>query len=61
MLTDHEAFARDVLRELIEIDTTDATGDNDRAAHAMERRLIEAAWRRKWPARSSSRHWRSPS
>ena len=31
--------ARSVLRELIEIDTTDSAGDNTAAAEAMSRRL----------------------
>lgn len=38
------AFARDVYRELIEINTTDSTGDTHRAAQAMAQRLITAGF-----------------
>src|SRR5688500_9461056 len=37
-----DALARDILRELIEINTTDSTGDNTRAAEAMAGRLRAA-------------------
>ncbi len=38
----HRDYARDVFRELLEIDTTDATGDVTRAAEAMAARLRDA-------------------
>ena len=41
-LTAHERLARDILRELVEIDTTHANGDNTAAARAMARRLLDA-------------------
>jgi len=34
-LLPHQQMARDFLKELVEIDTTDATGDNTAAAQAM--------------------------
>jgi acetylornithine deacetylase/succinyl-diaminopimelate desuccinylase-like protein len=37
-----DALARDILRELVEIDTTDSSGDNTRAAEAMAARLRAA-------------------
>ncbi len=37
-------LARDLLKELIEIDTTDSKGDNTRAAQAMAARLIAAGF-----------------
>jgi acetylornithine deacetylase/succinyl-diaminopimelate desuccinylase-like protein len=40
----HAELARDILRELVEIDTTDARGDNTRAAEAMARRLRAAGF-----------------
>ena len=40
----HQQMARDFLRELIEIDTTDATGDNTAAAQAMADRLLAAGF-----------------
>ena len=39
-----DALAREILRELIQIDTTDATGDNTRAAEAMAVRLRAAGF-----------------
>lgn len=43
-LTPHQQLARDILKELIEIDTTDATGDNTAAAQAMANRLLAAGF-----------------
>lgn len=40
--TAENALARDIFRELIEINTTDSTGDNTRAAAAMAARLLAA-------------------
>ena len=40
----HQELARDLLRELIEIDTTHPTGDNTAAAHAMADRLLAAGF-----------------
>ena len=40
----HERLARDILRELVEINTTDASGDNTRAAEAMAARLRAAGF-----------------
>ena len=37
-------MARDFLKELIEIDTTDATGDNTAAAQAMADKLLAAGF-----------------
>jgi acetylornithine deacetylase/succinyl-diaminopimelate desuccinylase-like protein len=45
-LSEHEALAREVFAELIEIDTTDAQGDNTAAAKAVERRLLAAGFPR---------------
>src|SRR5687767_13237760 len=45
-LTKYEAMARDVLRELIAINTTNSVGDNTAAARAMERRLLAAGFPR---------------
>lgn len=39
-----QRLARDLLKELIEIDTTDSKGDNTRAAQAMAARLIAAGF-----------------
>jgi acetylornithine deacetylase/succinyl-diaminopimelate desuccinylase-like protein len=39
-----DARARDLLRELVEIDTTDSAGDNTRAAEAMAARLRAAGF-----------------
>lgn len=43
-LLPHQQLARDLLRELVEIDTTDSKGDNTRAAQAMADRLIAAGF-----------------
>ena len=43
-LTPERALARDILKELIEINTTDATGDTTEAAEAMARRLLDAGF-----------------
>ncbi|MDH3990352.1 MAG: M20/M25/M40 family metallo-hydrolase [Gammaproteobacteria bacterium] len=43
-LLPHQQMARDFLQELIEIDTTDATGDNTAAAQAMADRLLTAGF-----------------
>jgi acetylornithine deacetylase/succinyl-diaminopimelate desuccinylase-like protein len=43
-LLPQQRMARDLLRELIEIDTTDSNGDNTRAARAMADRLIAAGF-----------------
>lgn len=40
----HEVLARDILRELVETDTTDSTGDNTVAAEAMRGRLLAAGF-----------------
>lgn len=40
----HEQLARDLLAELVEIDTSDPHGDNTAAAEAMARRLIAAGF-----------------
>ena len=40
----HDRLARDLLEELIEIDTTDASGDTTRAAEAMAARLTAAGF-----------------
>jgi acetylornithine deacetylase/succinyl-diaminopimelate desuccinylase-like protein len=45
-LTRYESMARDVLRELIAINTTNSVGDNTAAARAMERRLLAAGFPR---------------
>jgi len=39
-LLPHQELAREILRELIEIDTTDSVGDNTAAAQAMADRLL---------------------
>lgn len=40
----HQQMARDFLKELIEINTTDSTGDNTAAAQAMADRLLAAGF-----------------
>jgi acetylornithine deacetylase/succinyl-diaminopimelate desuccinylase-like protein len=40
----HRQLARDILKELVEIDTTDSSGDNTRAAEAMAARLRAAGF-----------------
>lgn len=41
---EHRALARDVFRELVEIDTTDTGGSVTVAAEAVARRLLDAGW-----------------
>jgi acetylornithine deacetylase/succinyl-diaminopimelate desuccinylase-like protein len=43
-LLQHQALARDLLKELVETDTTDSTGDNTAAAEAMAAHLIAAGF-----------------
>jgi len=43
-LLPHQQLAKDLLKELVEIDTTDATGDNTAAAEAMANHLIAAGF-----------------
>ena len=43
-LAAHEVLARDILKELVETDTTDSTGDNTVAAQAMRGRLLAAGF-----------------
>lgn len=43
-LLPHQQLARDILKELIEIDTTDSKGDNTAAAQAMADRLLSAGF-----------------
>lgn len=43
-LLPEQRLARDLLKELVEIDTTDSKGDNTRAAQAMAARLIAAGF-----------------
>ena len=43
-LEPHEVLARDILKQLIETDTTDSTGDNTAAAQAMRKRLLAAGF-----------------
>lgn len=43
-LLPHQQMARDILQELVETDTTDATGDNTAAAQAMADRLLAAGF-----------------
>ncbi len=45
-LSEHEALARDIYQELIEINTTDSQGDNTAAAKAVEQRLLAAGFPR---------------
>lgn len=40
----HQELARDLLKELVEIDTTDSKGDNTAAAKAMAARLLAAGF-----------------
>ena len=42
--TPHRQLARDILKQLIEINTTDSVGDNTRAAEAMAARFREAGY-----------------
>ncbi len=42
----HQRLAREIFRELIEINTTHSRGDNTAAARAVERRLLEAGFPR---------------
>src|SRR5258708_4820808 len=39
-------LARDIFRELIEINTTDSAGDNTAAARAMQKRFLDAGFAR---------------
>ena len=43
-LTGHQQLAIDILRELVEINTTQSAGDNTRAARAMASRLLDAGF-----------------
>lgn len=43
-LSPHQQMAKDLLKELIEIDTTHSSGDATRAAQAMADRLIAAGF-----------------
>lgn len=43
-LEPHEVLARDILKELVETDTTDSRGDNTAAARAMRKRLLAAGF-----------------
>jgi acetylornithine deacetylase/succinyl-diaminopimelate desuccinylase-like protein len=43
-LTASQSLARDIFEELVEINTTDSTGDNTAAAHAMAKRLLSAGF-----------------
>lgn len=43
-LSAHQELARDLLRELVEINTTNSSGDNTAAAEAMAARLIAAGF-----------------
>ena len=43
-LTPHQQLARDIFKQLIEINTTDSVGDNTRAAEAMAARFREAGY-----------------
>lgn len=43
-LLPHQALAREILKELIEINTTDSVGDNTAAAQAMADRLLAAGF-----------------
>jgi acetylornithine deacetylase/succinyl-diaminopimelate desuccinylase-like protein len=43
-LAPHQQLAREILRQLIEIDTTDSKGDNTAAAQAMADRLLAAGF-----------------
>lgn len=46
-LKPHQALARDIFEELVEIDTTDRSGDNTAAANAMAKRLIAVGFPKK--------------
>src|SRR4030095_13447577 len=50
--TAYQSLARDVLKELIEINTTDTTGDNTPAAEAIHTRFCNAATPYKWKCSS---------
>lgn len=43
-LDSHQMLARDIYRELVEIDTTNSVGDNTKAAEAMAARLLAAGF-----------------
>jgi acetylornithine deacetylase/succinyl-diaminopimelate desuccinylase-like protein len=43
-LTRHQQLAREIFEELVEINTTDPSGDNTRAAEAMAARLVAAGF-----------------
>lgn len=43
-LDEHQALARDIFRELVEINTTDSVGDNTVATEAVARRLLDAGF-----------------
>ena len=43
-LTGHELLAKQIFKELIEINTTDSQGDNTVAARAMAQRLLDAGY-----------------
>ena len=43
-LLPHQELAREILKELIEINTTDSVGDNTAAAQAMADRLLAAGF-----------------
>lgn len=43
-LTEHQQLARDIFKELIEINTTQSIGDNTRAARAMADRFLSAGF-----------------
>jgi acetylornithine deacetylase/succinyl-diaminopimelate desuccinylase-like protein len=43
-LEPHQQLARDLLEELIEINTTDSVGDNSAAANAVAQRLLQAGF-----------------
>ncbi len=43
-LTGHQRLAREIFKELIEINTTDSQGDNTAAARAVEKRLLDAGF-----------------
>ncbi|MQA92714.1 MAG: peptidase M20, partial [Gemmatimonas sp.] len=43
-LTRYEALAREMLAELVAINTTHSSGDNTAAARALEARLLEAGF-----------------
>ncbi len=43
-MNSHQAMAVDILKQLVEINTTDSAGDNTAAARAMAARLLEAGF-----------------